>query len=265
MFQLELLSNLGEKYFIYSFLDSLEVSITYDNSEGEADDIIEMKATATCTPEDLNVTDSSMIRSKRKRIRRKKNKPQQVNQTATVASAGASTMPKKPKIIDSLVIPSSKHIHFDNVDTEEVVVKQVINENKVNGSSKNKVSPSHELSNLLSLGKNSVPLTFTNPVVKEEIKIEQMSDEEKQIDDSFKDLYENIMLNRKLQEGKELLSTDLEARQVTTTKPQLKDIIAFKVTTVSWPARYSYIFTQSFVFRCLKLVRIIRRKYRSSL
>ena len=224
--------NLSNELLNRSRNDSLEVNIAYDNSEDEINDIIEMKPTTTGTPEDLNVTDNSMIRSKRKRIRRKKNKPQQANQTATVASTVGSTMSKKPKIIDSLVIPSSKHIHFDNVDTEEVVVKQVVNENKVNGSSKYKVSPSHELSNLLALGKNSVPLTFTNPVVKEEIKIEQMSDEEKPIDDSFQNLYENIMLNRKLQEGKELLSTDLEARQVTTTKPQLKDIIAFKMLKI---------------------------------
>ena len=224
--------NLSNELLNRSHNDSSEVNIAYDNSEDEANDIIEIKATTTDTPEDLNVTDSSTIRSKRKRIRRKKNKPQQVNQTATVASTVAPTVSKKPKILDSLVIPSSKHIHFDNVDTQEVMVKHVVNENKVNGSSKNKVSPSHELSNLLSLGKNSVPLTFTNPVVKDEIKVKQVSDDENQIDDSFKNRYENIMLNRKLQEGKKLLSTDLEACQVTTTKPQLKDIIAFKMLKI---------------------------------
>lgn len=187
--------------------------------------------------EDVSITKDSAIRRKRKRVRRKK-KSQDIEEPVTEEENKS----KKPKIVNSYIISSSKHIRFDNADTDEVVVKEVIHGETMNGYA-NKVSPPHELANLLSLGQNSTPITFTNTKVKEEIKIEYVSDEESRLNTGVENTNVITSLSKMLQDGKELSIMDLEACPVMTTKPQLKDFVAFKVNTISFSSKRSILST----------------------
>ncbi|XP_043253882.1 uncharacterized protein LOC122398242 [Colletes gigas] len=206
--------------------DTLDTSTICDRTEDELSSIIDSKTIDMNVMEDISIEDSVPCR-KRKRLRHRKKKPQDVKQSVTEEENKS----KKPKIINSYIISSSKHIRFDNVDTEEVVVKEVIHGDTMNGCTNN-ASPSHELANLLSLGQNSTPITFSNTKLKEEIKIEHTSDEENRLNTTITNTNINVALSKKLEEGIELSSKDLKACPVMTTEPQVKDFIAFKMLKI---------------------------------
>ncbi|XP_076159952.1 uncharacterized protein LOC143143013 [Ptiloglossa arizonensis] len=223
---IQIQENLPNEVLSRSQSDPSESSTICNNLEDETSSIVDLKTTDTNVMEDVSITKDSAIRRKRKRVRRKK-KSQDIEEPVTEEENKS----KKPKIVNSYIISSSKHIRFDNADTDEVVVKEVIHGETMNGYA-NKVSPPHELANLLSLGQNSTPITFTNTKVKEEIKIEYVSDEESRLNTGVENTNVITSLSKMLQDGKELSIMDLEACPVMTTKPQLKDFVAFKMLKI---------------------------------
>nr|XP_033326300.1 coilin-like [Megalopta genalis] len=201
--------------------DALETSsMIYDRTEDEMNSTSDSKVDGQILS-DLNVDSSLRLKRKRTRTRRKK-KTQEVTK-----SVKTELVTRKPKIINTYVISTSKHIRFDNLDSPEIVEKEITPSNKMNGSCTIEEAPS-ELANLLSLGENSTPVTFTNSQVKQEIKLEHVSDEENKLENNSKS--NNVL--KQLQEGRELTSKDLEACPALIAKPELKDIVAFKMLKI---------------------------------
>ncbi|XP_076279754.1 uncharacterized protein LOC143208805 [Lasioglossum baleicum] len=204
--------------------DALETSTLCERTEDETNSTSDSKVDGM-TLTDFNIDNNLRSKRKRKRTRKKKTqevKPSVKNEIVTV----------KPKIINTYVISTSKHIRFDNLDSPETVAKPNTPNKKMNGSYPNEVAPSHELANLLSLGHNPTPVTFTNSQVKEEIKLENMSDEETRLNASLETKSKGNNLLKKLQERKQLTSKDLEACPILLTKPELKCVIAFKMLKI---------------------------------
>ncbi|XP_066598582.1 putative leucine-rich repeat-containing protein DDB_G0290503 isoform X2 [Prorops nasuta] len=99
-----------------------------------------------------NTFETSDCLLKRKRIRRKKQKKHQETECNNSTKEEHKSM--KPKIINSLILSSGKHIRFDS---------QQINENPEQPSNIfNKTDPSKDLLTLLELRNSSTPITFTN-------------------------------------------------------------------------------------------------------
>lgn len=166
-----------------------------------------------------------MSRQKRKRIRsRKKNRNQENKQPVE-----QEDISRKPKIINSYVIPSGKHIHFGTTDGEEDAEEEWVYKGTTNGSCTNQAAPP-ELANLLSLRQNPFPPAFAQAIVKEEIKIDNASDDEIRMNVSLNDTNVREAVSEKFQSGKKLLPEELEACPIMSWKPQLKSVIAFKVS-----------------------------------
>ncbi|XP_003706520.2 uncharacterized protein LOC100877110 [Megachile rotundata] len=196
-------------------------AISFGKEDSEASSMVESKTTDVTVMEDFNIEQVP----KRKRVRRRKKRSEEIQQST---SQEKENIPKKPKIIDSCTISFGKHIRFDSEETtgnKDAPVKVM------NGSHTKTIQPTHELANLLSLGKCSTPLTFTNPRVKEEIKTEPMHDEELQLDASPENK-NKMSVNERLQNGIKELDKDISKCSVMTTKPQLKDVIAFKMLKI---------------------------------
>lgn len=126
----------------------------------------------------------------------------------------------KPKIINSYIIPFGKHIRFDDSEDNNVEERKPKCQQIMNGTNTTHVSPSHELANLLSLSNNSTPITFTNNKIKE-IQDPQKVQSRENINNGIAST-NNINLEK-------LLNTDFQTYPIMIEKPQLKDIIAFKV------------------------------------
>ncbi|CAK9821909.1 COIL [Anthophora retusa] len=180
----------------------------------------------TTLTDDFNIMENIMACPKRKRVRHRNRKRKNTQQQEIKEEENKS---RKPKIIDTCIIASGKHIRFDSVDNEDIPKKEVNHLETVNGSSMSKLSPTRELANLLSLGQTPTPLTFTNTRVKEEVKLELMSDEETHFVASSENTNESIGLNKRSEEEKDLLSKDYELLPILTETPTVGDIIAFKV------------------------------------
>ncbi|XP_078044726.1 uncharacterized protein LOC144474096 isoform X1 [Augochlora pura] len=203
--------------------DALETSsMQCDRTEDETNSICDSKVDGQILS-DLNLDSSFCTRSKRRRIRRRK-KTHEV-----VEPVKCEPVARKPKIINTYVISTSKHMRFDNLDPPENATKQSTPVKNMNGSITNEVAPVHELANLLSLGDNSTPVTFVNSQVKQEIKLEHVSDEENRLAE-VKNKSNNVL--ELLQQGRKLSSKDIEACPALITKPELKYIVAFKMLKV---------------------------------
>ncbi|XP_076232637.1 uncharacterized protein LOC143178079 isoform X2 [Calliopsis andreniformis] len=205
-----------------SMNDSLETSMC-EVTEDEGN-ISASKSKNTSLMGDVSAAE----RSKRKRVRsRKKNKTQGTKEAVGVEE----NISRKPKIVNSLLVSSGKHIHFEPVDFDEDTVTKPIQSKTVNGTY-DKTNPPKELANLLSLGQMSEPVTFARSEIQEEIKIENSSDEELRLNMSLEIIKTGIPITKQLQDGNELPEEDLEACPVMSTKPQLKDVIAFKMLKI---------------------------------
>ncbi|CAK9812584.1 hypothetical protein ANTQUA_LOCUS7328 [Anthophora quadrimaculata] len=167
--------------------------ITMSNEKTEID---------TTLTDDFNIMENIMACPKRKRVRHRNRKRKNTQQQEIKEEENKS---RKPKIIDTCIITSGKHIRFDSVDNEDIPEKEVNHSEMMNGSSMSKLSPTRELANLLSLGQTPTPLTFTNTRVKEEVKLELMSDEETHFVASSENTNESTGLNKKSEEEKELI------------------------------------------------------------
>ncbi|XP_078044727.1 uncharacterized protein LOC144474096 isoform X2 [Augochlora pura] len=176
--------------------DALETSsMQCDRTEDETNSICDSKVDGQILS-DLNLDSSFCTRSKRRRIRRRK---------------------KTHEVVEPVKYPP------ENATKQSTPVKNM------NGSITNEVAPVHELANLLSLGDNSTPVTFVNSQVKQEIKLEHVSDEENRLAE-VKNKSNNVL--ELLQQGRKLSSKDIEACPALITKPELKYIVAFKMLKV---------------------------------
>lgn len=193
----------------------LNMSITLEETlESEVGINDESKTIDTNLTDDFDIVENLLQCPKKKRLRRRRKKPQHEPPITQ-----EENKPKKPKIINSCVISSGKHIRFDNLYSEEVPI--------TNGSATNNMSTPHELANLLSMGQNSTPLIFKNPRIKDECKMEQ---EEIQLNVSP----ESLAVNTKLQERQTIPHKEFEKCPIMTEKPQFKDVLAFKVDAYSY-------------------------------
>lgn len=181
--------------------------------------IVKLKSLDINFIEEFDISTNLFTCPKRKRVRHKKKK---TTAEETVIQKKENEL-NKPKIINSYDIPFGKHIRFDDLEDNDLEDNNEERKPKcqqiMNGTNTTHVSPTHELANLLSLSNNSTPVTFTNIKVKgiqnscEKIQ----SHENKSIVST-----NNINLEK-------LLNTDFKTYPIMIEKPQLKDIIAFKV------------------------------------
>ncbi|KYQ58456.1 hypothetical protein ALC60_02492 [Trachymyrmex zeteki] len=208
-------------------------------SEGDTDS----KTTDNLT-EDCNVIDSIVSIAKRKRVRKRKSK----NRSRFIVSPSdrieenTSKEPKlkKPKIIDSYIIPSGKHIRFNDIENNEHnIARQIVQEASRNQSYLNETSSSRDLSMLLTLGQSSTPITFINKKLKNEIETKNILNDEIRsknlneimVEDSTEKISCNKESKKEIQSYKNLYA-DLEKVPIMTRKPQVNDIIAFKTLKI---------------------------------
>ncbi|KAL7287919.1 hypothetical protein TKK_0017979 [Trichogramma kaykai] len=128
-----------------------------------------------------SVNDDSLVSTKRKRVRSRKKK----TKDATISESDISmneTNNKKPKVVSSVLLPSGKHIRFEGLDDDSSEFSESNNstmntssKTQVDGSNgvKNNAAIKNDLSNLLSLGQSSTPLTFSYKKPRKEMKISE--------------------------------------------------------------------------------------------
>lgn len=213
-----------------------------------------------------NTTDSA---TKRKRIRKHKSKnnyhqknqldsEQDIQFEISSSDTKEEDKSKKPKIVNDYIIPTGKHIRFNDTEEENHVPKQlkyeVSNDNLESYTNK---GTSKNLSTLLALRQSSTPITFTKKV-KDTNKTEKLSitpiistikeiDMESPIEEKAKCTKNLRKINddnsvdkngcskkdsKKIQFYKNLLNLELENFPVMSKKPRVGDIISFKVCTL---------------------------------
>lgn len=211
-----------------------------DRSEGDTDS----KTIDNNLTEDCNVIDSIVSIAKRKRVRKRKpnNRSQLIVSPPDITEENIpnESKSKKPKIIDSYIIPSGKHIRFDNMDNDENnIAKQIVQEVSRNESYLSKASSSRDLSTLLALGQSSTPITFVNKKLKSGVKTESVLNDEirsKNVNKIMEDSIEKKLCSKESKkeiQSNKSLHVELEKVPVMTRKPQLNDVIAFKVCIVN--------------------------------
>lgn len=228
-----------------------------DNTVIDTEEETDCKVTDNNLTEDCNMTDSIVSIAKRKRVRKRRPK-NRIKTPFILSDMNEENKSKKPKIIDSYTIPSGKHIRFDNIEKQEStekeeniekeknietkentekeennIAKQIVQEISKNESYISKTSSSRDLSMLLALGQSSTPITFINKKAKTEVKMENESIDRLMMD-RCQTLSQFLMKNNKkiMQYYENLMHSDLEVMPVMTRKPQVKDIIAFKVYVI---------------------------------
>lgn len=172
--------------------------------------------------EEFDISTNLFTCPKRKRVRHKKKK---TTAEETVIQKKENEL-NKPKIINSYDIPFGKHIRFDDLEDNDLEDNNEERKPKcqqiMNGTNTTHVSPTHELANLLSLSNNSTPVTFTN------IKVKGIQDScEKIQSHENKSIISTNNINLE-----KLLNTDFKTYPIMIEKPQLKDIIAFKMLKI---------------------------------
>ncbi|XP_011500480.1 PREDICTED: uncharacterized protein LOC105364288 [Ceratosolen solmsi marchali] len=175
---------------------------------------------------DDNISTASIL-SKKKRIRKKRQKKfvtlSPENEVSYTEYSG-----KKPKIIDSVLISSGKHIRFKNLDDEDTAseTKHSIQENQVNYEGTNKQIVNGHLNALLNLRQSSTPITFGYTKIKNKVKPEvikehslHLSKPEKTNDNENSN--ENITCNN--------IISFMVYRMENDYTPQLSDVIIAKI------------------------------------
>ncbi|XP_070161459.1 coilin [Polyergus mexicanus] len=213
-------------------------SVINDTAIDDTEEDTDSKVTDNNITEDCNLTDSVISIPKRKRVRKRKPKNQSKTQLTLSSNMSEKNKPKKPKIIDSYIIPSGKHIRFDNTEKEENdIAKQIVQEISRNESYISKNS-SRDLGNLLALGQSSTPLTYVHKKVKNEVKMENELNDGIKIKTSNKIAENNISTEKNLNNKEKTqcyenwMHSDPEIIPIMTRKPQVKDIIAFKTLKI---------------------------------
>ncbi|XP_011053611.1 PREDICTED: uncharacterized protein LOC105145625 [Acromyrmex echinatior] len=209
-------------------------SIISDTVVNCSEEDTDSKTTTDNLTKNCNMIDSIVSITKRKRVRKRKSK----NQSQFIVSPfdrieeniSKELKLKKPKIIHSYIIPSGKHIRFDDIENDEHnIARQIaVQEASRNHSYLNETSSSKDLSTLLALGQSSTPITFVNKKLKNDVKTENVLNDE--IKSTEKNLCNKESKNE-IQSYKNLY-TDLEKLPIMTRKPQVNDIIAFKTLKI---------------------------------
>ncbi|KAI4484283.1 hypothetical protein M0804_007739 [Polistes exclamans] len=170
--------------------------------------------------------------SKRKRVRHRKGKKNKDISSVTKDTNDDNVKTKKPKVVDSLVLSSGKHIRFDTTE---------INENLQNQQCV--IEPT--LSKLFDLRNSSTPLTFHNQKIKEEINTQKNISNIEKDDTNVSNEKENKSLNNNLEKNtsnkesnvyiKNQTFSDVEPEQCVPVKMhelETFDIIGFKMLTI---------------------------------
>nr|XP_012233864.1 PREDICTED: uncharacterized protein LOC105678796 [Linepithema humile] len=217
----------------YSVID--EDHAMLDDTDQDTDS----KVTDNNLTEDWNRTESVVSIAKRKRVRKRKSK----NRSSFVSPSDTKEEDKlkKPKIIDSYIIPTAKHIRFDNIESKENnIAKHIVQETSTNESYVSRTSSTKDLSMLLSLGQSSTPITFVNKKIKHDIKMDtELNNGSKK--NLNKIIEEDISLENKLcneetnknSQSFKYFTQNIEEVPIITRKPQVKDIIAFKTLKIA--------------------------------
>ncbi|XP_017882322.1 uncharacterized protein LOC108626253 [Ceratina calcarata] len=203
--------------------DVSEVSImSCEGEDSEVNSIADSKTADLSLASDRSTIIENITCSKRKRVRHRKKKQQQEMEPPLKKKEETNL---KPKIINSCVVSTGKHIRFNNVDTEgaEEVQSDTIDRPASLSTAISK------LANLLALGESPAPLTFSNTRIKQEVKTERTSDEEAV---RFNPSSENTNESTAVINNNILTPTEIEQYPPMTTKPQLKDVIAFKMLKI---------------------------------
>ncbi|XP_011686965.1 PREDICTED: uncharacterized protein LOC105449430 [Wasmannia auropunctata] len=209
-----------------------------DHSEGDTDS----KTTDNNLTEDCNMIDSIVSIAKRKRVRKRKprNRSRLIVSPPDIIEENGLKEPKlkKPKIIDSYIVPCGKHIRFCNMEDENNIAKQIVQEISRNESCLSKASSSRDLSTLLALGQSSTPITFVNKRLRNEVKTENALNNEiggknlnKNMEDSTEKNVSSEKSKKEVQSYKNM-QADLEKFPIMTRKPKAHDIIAFKTLKI---------------------------------
>ncbi|KOX68408.1 hypothetical protein WN51_03894 [Melipona quadrifasciata] len=163
---------------------------------------------------------------KKKRVRHRKKK------TKVDTQLTEEDKPAKPKIANSIIssaISSCKHIRFDNVESNIIVNDDEI----ICAAPSSRVDAAHKLENLLSLGKNAIPLTFERNRIKSTT-CKNEKEEKNNAEDTIvsKNINENIASTERLKEVNKFSDIDFETYKVMAVKPEIKDVIAFKMLKI---------------------------------
>ncbi|KYN35289.1 hypothetical protein ALC56_10464 [Trachymyrmex septentrionalis] len=217
-------------------------SVISDTVVNCSEEDTDFKTTDNLT-ENCNGIDSIVSITKRKRVRKRKpkNQSQFIVSPSNRIEENISKEPKlkKPKIIDSYIIPSGKHIRFDDIESDEHnIARQIaVQEASRNHSELNETSSSKDLSTLLALGQSLTPITFINKKLKNDITTENVLNDEisKNVNKIMEDSTEKNLCSKEskkeIQNYKNLYA-DLEKVPIMTRKPQVNDIIAFKTLKI---------------------------------
>lgn len=225
---------------IYNKITDLSsMDVTFHSIANDTDgNCTDYKTTNSDIMEDHSFIKKETTSIKRKRVRHRRGKnlstsakdPDNMNDTT-----------KKPKIVDSLVLSSRKHIRFDKNEPNEIQMMQQF-----------VIEPA--LSKLFSLRNSSTPLTFSNQKIKEEfVQPQNISNIEVENVDTSNDktnetLYNTVEKNTSRKEINHDLQnqsfSDLELEEYSPVQiqdVQNNDIIAFKVHVKSINVIYKYI------------------------
>ena len=126
--------------------------------------------------EDTSIKEENTSTNKRKRVRKKKQKKSAEDGTEESDYSMTESVEKKPKVLDSVVISSGKHIRFKGIDEDEASGTSMDNNNiqrvNYNGDVKTKQFVNKDLTALLNLRQSSTPLTFSHKRNKRDFKPE---------------------------------------------------------------------------------------------
>lgn len=219
-----------------------------EDTEVDADSKI-IESTEDCNETALSAPVS--LKKKRTRRRKRKDKSQSV---ALPLDTNEERPLKKPKIVDSVIISSSKHIRFDNTEEEEGISKEAEGEeyniskktskklpvklSRSTVSNTNDVTSSKDLSTLLALRGSSTPITFTKKAKKVKSKMERLEEgmecaedlnATEENDSSMENNLCDEQIDKEMQKHESLKHLDLESMPIMTRSPNVGDVLAFKV------------------------------------
>ncbi|XP_032675182.1 uncharacterized protein LOC116845991 [Odontomachus brunneus] len=215
--------------------------------------------------EPSDTTDSS---TKRKRIRKRKSKnnhhqKDQIDseQDSRLEISSSDTKEedksKKPRIVDDYIIPTRKHIRFNDIEEHNNVSGEIYEIFNNNVKSYMNKGTSRNLSTLLALRQSSTPITFTKkvkdtnkvensstPIISaiKEIDMESPTEEKAKCVKNLKKINNDTSIeknvctkedNKRTQFYKNLLNAELEDFPVMSRKPNVGDIIGFKTLRLS--------------------------------
>ncbi|KAL2714489.1 uncharacterized protein V1478_015674 [Vespula squamosa] len=211
--------------------DLSSMDVTFHSIVNDIEDnYIDSKTMNSNIMEDYSFIKKESPSTKRKRVRHRKGKKNISTFIQNPNDKNDTT--KKPKIVDSLVLSSGKHIRFDTSETNEIqTIQQFV------------IEPA--LSKLFSLRNSSTPLTFPNKKIKEEIvkpqnistiEVENIDISNEKTNETLNNTVEKNISGKEINHDlKNQSFSDIELEQYPPVKMQdvqNNDIIAFKMLRI---------------------------------